>query len=132
MAAPVTLPWPDKRLSPNFRCRSHWPITRAKRRARELAHQVTVTTLPLSDRRAVAAGDGPIYLEIIFYPPIKRNRDEDNLIASMKAALDGIADALGVDDQRFRGAYAIASKAGPPGRVEVRFAALEVSTRGAP
>jgi len=37
-----------------------------------------------------------------FYPPSKRHYDLDNLLASMKAGLDGMADALGVDDNIFR------------------------------
>lgn len=36
-----------------------------------------------------------------FYPPDKRRRDDDGLLSSMKAARDGIADALGIDDHRF-------------------------------
>jgi crossover junction endodeoxyribonuclease RusA len=37
-----------------------------------------------------------------FYPPSKRRMDMDNAIASMKAALDGMADGLGCDDSLFR------------------------------
>jgi crossover junction endodeoxyribonuclease RusA len=37
-----------------------------------------------------------------FVPPDRRRRDLDNLIASMKAGLDGLADALGVDDSRWK------------------------------
>jgi crossover junction endodeoxyribonuclease RusA len=37
-----------------------------------------------------------------FRPPDRRRRDLDNLLASMKAGLDGLADALGVDDSRWR------------------------------
>ena len=35
------------------------------------------------------------------YRPIKRGRDADNFWAGMKSALDGLANALGVDDSRF-------------------------------
>tara|TARA_R110002110_G_scaffold326768_2_gene538541 strand:+ start:456 stop:890 length:435 start_codon:yes stop_codon:yes gene_type:complete len=35
------------------------------------------------------------------YRPIKRGRDADNFWAGMKSALDGVANALGVDDSRF-------------------------------
>ena len=44
---------------------------------------------------------GRLHLWIDFYPPDRRRRDDDGLLASMKAARDGIADALGVDDSRF-------------------------------
>jgi crossover junction endodeoxyribonuclease RusA len=36
-----------------------------------------------------------------FVPPDRRARDIDNLVASMKSGLDGLADALGVDDYRW-------------------------------
>lgn len=35
-------------------------------------------------------------------PPIKRNRDLDGLLSSCKAYFDGIADAIGIDDSKFR------------------------------
>jgi crossover junction endodeoxyribonuclease RusA len=38
---------------------------------------------------------------ITAYPPTKRRMDDDNLIACLKAHRDGIAKALGIDDNRF-------------------------------
>jgi crossover junction endodeoxyribonuclease RusA len=35
------------------------------------------------------------------YPPVKRNRDSDNLLSSAKPHLDGIARALGINDTFF-------------------------------
>jgi len=35
------------------------------------------------------------------YRPIKRGRDSDNFWTGMKSALDGVANALDVDDRRF-------------------------------
>lgn len=46
-------------------------------------------------------------LKYSFCPPDNRRRDRDNLIASMKAATDGIADALGIDDSKFDCSYAL-------------------------
>jgi crossover junction endodeoxyribonuclease RusA len=56
-----------------------------------------------------------------FCPPDKRRRDRDNLIASMKAATDGIADALGTDDSKFIVTYAMGSPV-KGGSVEVTIA----------
>lgn len=42
-----------------------------------------------------------IALWLTFYPPDRRSRDDDNLIASFKAGRDGLALALGIDDKRF-------------------------------
>ena len=47
-----------------------------------------------------AGGDIPV--SIVFVAPDKRNRDLDNCLAAAKPQIDGIADALGVNDKRFR------------------------------
>ena len=36
-----------------------------------------------------------------FIPPDKRSYDRDNLVARMKAGIDGLADALRINDKRF-------------------------------
>ena len=40
-------------------------------------------------------------LSITAHPKTNRNRDGDNLIASLKSGFDGIADATGINDARF-------------------------------
>jgi len=91
----ITLPWPDRTLHPNARV--HWAkLAKAKKAAREAAYWSVkqiglVHTFP----------EGRLHLWIDFYPPDRRKRDDDGLLASMKAARDGIADALGIDDSRF-------------------------------
>ena len=47
------------------------------------------------------APDGDIALKVTFVQPDRRHRDRDNLLAASKAALDGVAAALKVDDSRF-------------------------------
>ena len=37
---------------------------------------------------------GKVNIEFHCYPPDNARRDEDNLLASMKAGIDGIADAI--------------------------------------
>lgn len=118
----VNLPWPDSRLSPNARV--HWAVLSGlKKKARADAAKAVYDALQrgLRETRLSIAGTGPIHLTVLFYPPDKRRRDADNLIASMKASFDGIADALGVDDHRFRGAYDIVPEPEKPGRVEVEI-----------
>jgi crossover junction endodeoxyribonuclease RusA len=41
-------------------------------------------------------------LNIIFHPPDRRHRDLDNMLASIKSGLDGVADAWGVNDREFK------------------------------
>ena len=91
----ITIPWPPRECSPNWR--GHW-ATKAKavKKYREAGWACTKR-----DKVAVT-WDGDIDLSITFYPPDKRRRDWDNMLASCKPALDGIADALKVNDSRFR------------------------------
>lgn len=52
--------------------------------------------------KVMIEGDGKIDVHIVFYPPDKRRRDQDGMLSSCKAYLDGIADGLEVNDSRFR------------------------------
>lgn len=119
----VTLPWPDRRLSPNARL--HWrPKAAITAKARADAHFLALEAAgySLGTIRADLGGEGRIPLTVTFYPPDKRHRDDDGMIASFKAARDGIADALGVNDRRFAPHYHFAEPQ-KPGRIEVEIAA---------
>ena len=50
---------------------------------------------------AAVPSDGNLRAELTFYKPNRRSMDHDNLLARMKAGLDGVADALKIDDRRF-------------------------------
>lgn len=118
----IVLPWPDRRLSPN--ARQHWrALAAVKKRARADACTLATVAISLRDKRAIHDMDGRIPLTIRFYPPDARHRDDDNMVASFKALRDGIADALGVDDRRFRPFYQFMD-AEKPGRVEVVLSTL--------
>lgn len=102
MFGPIELPWPAKPLSPNTR--QHWAVKAhsvkaARDEAFYLVRSVCKTSQPW-ERVAVS---------MTLCPPDNRRRDRDNMISSMKAATDGIADALGVDDSRFEITYSIGS-----------------------
>jgi hypothetical protein len=116
----IILPWPDKRLSPNARL--FWAkVKPVKAKAREDAAYATYAAMNAGARdvRAwFARDDGPIAVTVTFFPPDARHRDDDNMIASLKSARDGIADALGVNDRRFRPTYCFEAPE-KPGRVEV-------------
>lgn len=49
-----------------------------------------------------APSDGPFAVQLDFFPPRRGPRDDDNAIASFKHGRDGIAQAMRVDDSRFR------------------------------
>lgn len=91
----VELPWPPATLSPN--ARGSWRTKETDRKQYKflcgyLAKQAK-GTIPAAEQ---------IPLNIIFYPPTKRRRDLDNMLASIKYGLDGIADAWGINDANFR------------------------------
>ncbi len=82
---------------------------------------MTTCAVPLSAKKALREADGLIPMTITFVPPDRRHRDDDGMIGAFKHARDGIADALGVDDRRFRPQYVFAD-AEKPGRVVVEIA----------
>ena len=96
----VILPWPDRRLSPN--ARTHFrEKARLVRLDRQAAYALTLANLPTEGATALLQGSGPVTLSITFHPPDRRARDLDNMLSASKALLDGVADALRVDDCRF-------------------------------
>ena len=87
----ITLSWPDKRLSPNARV--HWAtLSEVKRAARAEGFALAREAL---GRDTIT---GPLHVSLTFHPPTRRKADLDNMLASMKACLDGISQAVGVDD----------------------------------
>jgi crossover junction endodeoxyribonuclease RusA len=91
MAYTITLPWPDRHLSPNARV--HW----AEKARRGRNAKVEGWTLAIRDGAHNLRWPAAT-VDITFHPPDKRRRDLDNMLASCKAAFDGIAQATGIDD----------------------------------
>lgn len=94
----VELPYPNRILFPNGR--AHW-------RARAKSVKAYRAAGRFYTMQAVGPGfkpvipEGKIGVQLTFYPPDHRQRDEDNQLAAMKSALDGVADALGLNDKKF-------------------------------
>lgn len=121
----VTLPFPDPALFPNAKLRGGgWGKAMApKAKAKEFAYFAT--------KQAVGAWRppaGPIPLAITFYPPDKRVRDLDGLLGAAKHAIDGIALALGIDDQRFRPIVLDVGEPQKAGRMVVQVGAIRTNT----
>lgn len=111
----IQLPWPPTQLSPNARL--HWAIVyRTKAKYRD--HCWAISREQLEARLEV---DTRYSLELRFVPPDRRSYDRDNLIARMKAGLDGLADALMIDDKQFAELTASVSADSVGGFVEVRI-----------
>ena len=94
----LILPWPPSKLNPNQR--THF---RAKAKiASKYKSDCYFLTKAATLNRGGIIPDGKVHLYIMFHAPDNRKRDMDNLLSSMKAGLDGIALALGVNDSGFR------------------------------
>ena len=112
----VVLPLPPKELSPNARV--HWGRkARAVKRYRLVASAATEGAL-VEAGRPDAAWEATS-LQIFLFNRTRHRRDPDNLLAAMKSAFDGIADALGVDDARWIHLPPVQEK-DPDPRVEIR------------
>ena len=91
----LSLSWPAKELSPNSR--THW----AQRAKAAKAYRSEAWAKAWAAYQPFCLLDKAITVSLLFHPPDKRRRDLDNMLSSMKPALDGISDAIGVDDQHF-------------------------------
>jgi crossover junction endodeoxyribonuclease RusA len=93
----IELPYPSSELMPNRKHGKSWTATKDAKNASisdsfYLTKQAAVGVKFKQDK---------IALTITFVQSDKRHRDLDNLLASSKAQLDGVARALGVDDKLF-------------------------------
>ena len=81
----LTLPWPPKELHPNSR-----PHYMAKARATKQYRELVGWEAKAQNIPALTA---PVTAQCVFCVKTMRLRDLDNLLASMKAAWDGLVDA---------------------------------------
>ena len=118
----IDLSWPPALLSPN--ARAHW----GSKATAVKAYRRQCWAIASASRGGEV--ECPVHMTVIFHPPDKRRRDRDNMIAAMKAGMDGLADALGVDDRHFVPTYRV----GDPvegGRVSIQItSAIRVPFKG--
>ena len=113
----IDLPFPPQGLNPNRNKRSVMMKARLTKEYRKLC-----------GNECFAQGIRRVHAEalnatITFYPPDKRLRDFDNMIASFKSGQDGIADVVGVDDAKWATDYRI-NRDDTRGRVVVELEAV--------
>lgn len=104
-------PWPSPVLSPN--ARPHWgAVARAKKAARTLCRGIALGSYAQGHKNIMAALNLPkesisvVDVSLIFCASTARRYDADNALAGCKASLDGLADALGIDDSSWQVAAA--------------------------
>ena len=101
----IKLPFPPSSLSGH--ANGHWRTKAAiTRKHRQWAHDATLALLPI----IIQGGD--IKVHIAFTPPNNRS-DRANFPNRVKPYLDGIAEALGVNDKRFLPTYEFCEPARP-------------------
>jgi hypothetical protein len=93
----LELPWPPASLSGHAKGK-WWNTSGIVAKHREWARLATMEAKP------VAPAEGDIRLSITFYPPDRRG-DRTNYPNRIKPLIDGIADALKVNDKRFLPSY---------------------------
>lgn len=115
----VELPWPPRGLSPNARLNRYAKATLFKN-TKLCAKLHTKNAMRAIGMESVEPkGDGLVNVRLVSTPPILRYRDEDNLIANCKATLDGIAEAIKVNDHYFHFREQIWNKPSAPGKLTV-------------
>jgi crossover junction endodeoxyribonuclease RusA len=93
----IELPYPSKALMPNRKNGTHWSKTKGEKDAAfsEAFYRTKMVAV------GVKFKPEPIALTVTFIQNDKRHRDLDNLLACIKANLDGVARALNIDDKLF-------------------------------
>lgn len=109
----ITLPWPAEPLRSNTR--AHWA-----KKARYVADARSEARLAcLAKPRIAPVPTARIFIE--YYPPHLRF-DQNGVASSLKAYIDGIADAMGCDDKLFVVDYPTQwAGSGKPGKVVFRI-----------
>jgi Holliday junction resolvase RusA-like endonuclease len=99
------LSWPPQELMPNRANGRAWQTSYATREAYRLESYLKTRQAMTTQHYEPPKGrDGAVMtwqIMFTFHPPDARRRDLDNLHAAMKPAIDGMAQALGVDDALF-------------------------------
>lgn len=110
----IVLPFPASSLSGHSA--GHWRTkAAATAKHRAWAKAATMAVRPL----VADVGDIPVHIRFV---PANHRGDRANFPNRMKPYLDGIAEALGVNDSRFLPSYTF-SDPESPGRVEVTVGA---------
>lgn len=87
----ITLPWPPKSLSPNSRANWRDKAAAAQSTRRDAALMCMsqgLRCLPFEK----------VHVSFTFHPATNASFDIDNALARCKSMIDGIADAIGIDD----------------------------------
>ena len=120
----IELDFPPAELFPNRSRGKHWTATHtAKTNYRQTC--AWLTTHQMEDWVPTTEN---IKLSISFVMPDKRLRDTDNCLAAAKSGLDGMADALGINDRQFQPVVVYRSYGQKPGKMVVDLCINQLGT----
>jgi len=107
----IVLPFPAKDLWPN--ARPHWAAkARLAKKHRAWAYAATLAA-------KVPTPESRVNFIVTIHPRATRKIDADNAIAALKSSFDGIADALGVNDNTFNAPVVLFGLPRPGGLVRI-------------
>lgn len=113
----IELTFPPAELFPNRAKGTHW----AKLYQTRSDYRDNSTFLAKHQLNGWKHDGQNIRLKLIFVMPDKRLRDTDNCLAAAKAALDGLADAMGINDKFFEPVEIHREFGGKPGKFIVEI-----------
>jgi crossover junction endodeoxyribonuclease RusA len=113
------LPWPPRILWPNARVH-HMALYRAKK-----LYATECAFLCIQNKTRVMHDAERIAARITFFPPDRRRRDMDNMLAAIKAGIDQVAQHIGVDDSKWTMTLAVSPETRERGGVEILMEAVE-------
>lgn len=101
----IQFPWPPKQLWPNRNKGKHWGYKQeAVATFRELGFNLA------REQSAPLQAGLALKVTYIFCPPNRIRRDLDGMLSAMKAAQDGVAKGLQIDDTQFNPVVLIRSQ----------------------
>lgn len=112
----IELPFPPKELSPNWTGKFR-DFLRAKKAYRNLCWGITLEQAG----RWRPHPEGTINVVLNIYKPDRRAYDDDNLEGRCKRSRDGVAMALGVNDNRFKVSRVIHDEIIKGGKIVLEF-----------
>lgn len=128
----IVLPFPSSLLAGHAKGNDQWEKVKVTKEHRALAKMETLVVRGSARPKFEGKADIPITIRFI---PGDNRGDRMNFPARMKPYVDGIAEALGVNDRRFHPCF-IYCEPEKPGRVEVYIGAgaraYPLSTGGQP
>lgn len=113
----IELDFPPADLFPNRSKGKHWgALYKSRSDYREKSFYLTKSQLKNWKHEG-----GTIRLDLTFEMPDKRHRDVDNCLAAAKAGIDGLADALFVNDKLFDPVIIRKTEGKKPGKLIIRI-----------